>query len=190
MNRPVFGLVAAFVMPMLSLTLVGAPARGAMSEEARSAELYGRLKMIFGKSLGQKVEGKEPGFIGDYFTPPKQFRQFTKYSYSVTPLTHRICGILAEMPNSSIEEYYIVNAAIEKKFKCKLDGTPGSARVSASGTSKDGRTRAIFVKFDPKSKSLEISLDDIEGIQLQLREKEKFDRNHANKEAEKSLDAL
>ena len=161
--------------------------------------LPGLFGIKFGDTPG--LEGCERiGNSSTYvFTPPKKFRRFGRYVFSVTPITHKVYGIrafnmsLAPDENGTAfdmnREWEIVKGIFEKKFQkeAKIDiGTMVCPNFRLIFPGADGKMeREIQVVF-PSS----ITAVDIKLKALAEEERNVLARKQMDESVNEGLDAL
>ena len=158
---------------------------------------------IFGIKFGDAPKLEEYERVGNSstyaFTPPKKFRRFGRYVFSVTPITHKVYGIRASgMSLASDEsgaafdmnkEWEIVKSIFEKKFQkeAKIDiGAVVCPNFKLLFPGADGKVeREIQVVF-PSS----ITAVDLKLKALAEEERKVLARKQMDESVNEGLDAL
>ena len=161
--------------------------------------LVGLFGIKFGDTPGLESYERVGNSSTYAFTPPKKFRRFGRYVFSVTPITHKVYGI--RVSNMSLatdesgasfdmnKEWEIVKGIFEKKFKkeAKVDvGTMVCPNFRLLFPGADGKVeREIQVVF-PSS----ITAVDMKLKALAEEERQVLARKQMDESVNEGLDAL
>lgn len=161
------------------------------------------LTGLFGINLGDEIKTEDYERIGDsssyVFTPAKKFRKYSRYIFSLTPISRKVYGIRAsgmsfdagesEIGFDMRKEWQITKSALEKKFnkEALIDiGTMVCPNFRLVFPGKDNKVeREIQVIFGSSITAVDLKLKALADEERQVLSRKQIDEN-----ATKDMEAL
>lgn len=161
------------------------------------------LTGLFGINLGDEIKEEKYERIGESssyaFTPEKKFRKYSRYIFSLTPISRKVYGIRAsgmslEAGESEVgfdmrKEWQITKSALERKFNKEaiIDiGTMVCPNFRLVFPGKDNKVeREIQVVFGSSITAVDLKLKALADEERQV-----LSRKQIDEDASKDMDAL